>query len=354
MLRDRLPERLLAACIAALCLVTFVRFDASSPEQPEAAEHPEPPPTTAAPPERRDAMPAFYDDGSGAPIVDGLERCAAFRAASSDARRPAVAGLFDAGTNLLAKLLRANCVLPRECAGVAKRGAPGHSDASAVEAEIALFAAFHGTPKGDRLLAGCAPFLAQVPWGKHNPYSHAGRHRAPSYERVNVSEVLPVVVAKDPLAWVGSVCREPYALRFAGGACAAVGDVAAPWPAGPRTYASLFELWAAWHGEYLDAARPRLLVRYEDLLWRGEATVAAICACVGGDMTPTFDAVAASAKDGGRGHADKARTSRGDALRRYGNATLRRAGLSEADLAALARLPDARLLRRFAYDRGYR
>ncbi|KAH8062647.1 hypothetical protein JL722_3574 [Aureococcus anophagefferens] len=346
MLRDRLPV-LLAACIAALCLATFIRFDASSPEQPEAAAHPAPPPTTAAPPERRDAMPAFYDDGSGAPIVDGLERCAAFRAASSDARRPAVAGLFDAGTNqgskeseipnfkgsylgrtnLLAKLLRANCVLPRECAGVATRGAPGHADASAVEAEIALFAAFHGTRKGDRLLAGCAPFLPQV---------------------------LPVVVAKDPLAWVGSVCREPYALRFASGACAAVGDVAAPWPAGPRTYASLFDLWAAWHGEYLDAATPRLLVRYEDLLWRGEATVAAICACVGGDMTPTFDAVAASAKDGGRGHADKARTSRGDALRRYGNATLRRAGLSEADLAALARLPDARLLRRFAYDRGYR
>ena len=54
MLRDRLPERLLAACIAALCLVTFVRFDASSPEQPEAAAHPEPPPTAAAPPERRD------------------------------------------------------------------------------------------------------------------------------------------------------------------------------------------------------------------------------------------------------------------------------------------------------------
>ncbi|KAH8060283.1 hypothetical protein JL720_13621 [Aureococcus anophagefferens] len=203
MLRDRLPV-LLAACIAALCLATFIRFDASSPEQPEAAAHPAPPPTT--------------------------------------------------GTNLLAKLLRANCVLPRECAGVATRGAPGHSDASAVEAEIALFAAFHGTRKGDRLLAGCAPFLPQVPWGKHNPYSHAGRHRAPSYERVNSSEVLPVVVAKDPLAWVGSVCREPYALRFASGACAAVGDVAAPWPAGPRTYASLFDLWAAWHGEYLDAA----------------------------------------------------------------------------------------------------
>ncbi|KAH8059560.1 hypothetical protein JL720_13773 [Aureococcus anophagefferens] len=126
MLRDRLPV-LLAACIAALA--TFIRFDASSPEQPEAAAHP-PPPTTGAPPERRDAMPAFYDDG-GAPIVDGLERAPR--------------------TNLLAKLLRANCVLPRECAGVATRGAPGHSDASAVEAEIALAAAFHGARKGDRL-----------------------------------------------------------------------------------------------------------------------------------------------------------------------------------------------------------
>ena len=119
----------------------------------------------------------------------------------------------------------------------------------------------------------------------------------------------------------------------------------------PSVFSSLPDFWSRWNRLYYDAAFPRLMVRYEDLLWRGEATVAAICACVGGDMTPTFDAVAASAKDGGRGHADKARTSRGDALRRYGNATLRRAGLSEADLAALARLPDARLLRRFALSR---
>ena len=66
-------------------------------------------------PPSTDEIPAFYDDGSGAPIVEGLDRCAAFRAATTDARRPAVAGLFNTGTNFLMKLLRSNCVLPREC-----------------------------------------------------------------------------------------------------------------------------------------------------------------------------------------------------------------------------------------------
>ena len=41
-------------------------------------------------PPSTDEIPAFYDDGSGAPIVEGLDRCAAFRAATrSSSGRPA-------------------------------------------------------------------------------------------------------------------------------------------------------------------------------------------------------------------------------------------------------------------------
>ncbi len=65
--------------------------------------------------------PPVYNDASNAPRIVGLDQCAAFRAATSEKRRPAPAGLFNTGTNFLMSLLRMNCILPRECAG---RGIP--------------------------------------------------------------------------------------------------------------------------------------------------------------------------------------------------------------------------------------
>ena len=65
--------------------------------------------------------PPVYNDPSNAPRIVGLDQCAAFRAATSEKRRPAPAGLFNTGTNFLMSLLRMNCILPRECKG---RGIP--------------------------------------------------------------------------------------------------------------------------------------------------------------------------------------------------------------------------------------
>ena len=40
----------------------------------------------------------------------------------------------------------------------------------------------------------------------------------------------------------------------------------------PVKYKSLTDLWSRWNGDYLDMHGPRLLVRYEDLLWRTRET----------------------------------------------------------------------------------
>ena len=95
---------------------------------------------------------------------------------------------------------------------------------------------------------------------------------------------------------------------------------------GPRRR-SLARLWGAWHAEYLDAETPRLLVRYEDLLFRPQETVAEVCGCVGGRVAKGWDFdPLLSAYARGRG-------GRNFNLRRYGNDTLRRANINRGDLA---------------------
>ena len=93
----------------------------------------------------------------------------------------------------------------------------------------------------------------------------------------------------------------------------------------------------------MDADFPRLVLRYEDLLWRPRETVGAVCDCVGGRPAPAhlFDVV----EDVGGGR----RRSRRRNLRRYANVSLRYEHLGRADLALLEGLPDQRLVRRLKY-----
>ena len=60
-------------------------------------------------------LPPMYGGPATKPKPLGLERCAAFRATQGPRGRPAVAGLFNTGTNFLMKLLRMNCDFPDAC-----------------------------------------------------------------------------------------------------------------------------------------------------------------------------------------------------------------------------------------------
>ena len=51
----------------------------------------------------------------------------------------------------------------------------------------------------------------QVPWGKHNPA--AWKHKTVVKNRgynFNHDDVLPVVIIKDPVNWIHSMCKHPY------------------------------------------------------------------------------------------------------------------------------------------------
>merc|ERR1712187_46223 len=90
----------------------------------------------------------------------------------------------------------------------------------------------------------------QVPWGKHTPLHWRGKHFAPSLVKANVSAVLPLVLVKDPLAWMKSMCRNQYNCHFRHGHT----DASCPSPVNatkaecsfpkfPHYYESLMHLW---------------------------------------------------------------------------------------------------------------
>ena len=246
------------------------------------------------------AIPGFY----GAPAVLGLERCAAFRATTSVFRRAAAAGLFNTGTNLLTNLVRKNCVVQKPCPSERPQ-----------KEKMAMMA------RGE-----CIGYPFQIPWGKHNPLHFRGRHVVDRLDHFNISEVLPVALVKDPLTWARSMCRTPYAAKFRKGGCC-------PSPLDPKRqgsgtrnvtvnfkkgfpaerYAHLLGMWNAWYAAYYASSIPRLLVRYEDLLFAPKRTVRAVCECVGGKLKKDFDSFSEAAKFGA-GHGSTAGTSRASAL----------------------------------------
>lgn len=147
-----------------------------------------------------------------------------------------------------------------------------------------------------------------------------------------------IVMIKDPITWMASMCRHSYEAKWrhtlkhcpnlvpnehdkgrtpGEGAMKVkvkfatkhIGDEPIPDKTN-RTfvdYDSLVHLWNEWYNQWLHATDfPRLMVRFEDLLFHAEETVSKVCACGGGTMRPKFRYVEESAKgegEIGRAHA---------------------------------------------------
>lgn len=277
--------------------------------------------------------------------VVGLERCAAFRESTSLFRRSAVAGIFNSGTNFFTNLFRRNCVMPREC--------PKIGQGKMMEM----------MKRGE-----CLGYPFQTPWGKHNPLSwRDSGHVVDSLAHFNRSEILPVVMVKDPLTWARSMCRNAYAARFKKDpkCCPSPLDmltardhpsltngnstVTVPFRLDrPERYESLLNLWSTWYGAYWDSDMPRLMVRYEDLLFEPQQTLERVCDCVGGRLKTgaDFDPIAEPAKKG-KSHGNG--VSRAAALQRYASEATRYALLDARDLAYFQTAADPRLVAAFHY-----
>jgi hypothetical protein len=109
----------------------------------------------------------LYGEG---PVVIGLDTCERFRnTAPLDDASIGTAGLFNTGTNPFAMYIEANCKMPHNT---------------------------HDKHGGTRW---------QVPWGKHTLASRRMTNTAGHDGKVNKTNVMPIVLVRDPYSWMQSM-----------------------------------------------------------------------------------------------------------------------------------------------------
>lgn len=180
----------------------------------------------------------IYTNG---PRILGLDHCAKYREKVPErSRRWGVAGMPHTGTNALRYLMR-NC----------KFSSLAQSQAT------------------------------RVPWKKHT-FVNLSR---PEHHSENT---MAVVLVKDPVQWMASSCRKPYFVVHN-----VDGNSNCPSPVNSthgayfdnEHFESMVDIWGRWHREYfqndVSPKQPALMIRFEDMLFQPEATIAQVCGCLG-------------------------------------------------------------------------
>lgn len=116
-----------------------------------------------------------------------------------------------------------------------------------------------------------------------------------------------------------------------------------------RQHASLVEFWNDWNLAYVHATFPRLMVRFEDIVFHPKQLTQAVCECAGGKIhtNQPFQYVVESAKKGSAHGTEK--TSYVDALVKYGTEIGRYTGFTKNDLQYAQNHLDPDLMRLFGY-----
>lgn len=172
-------------------------------------------------------------------ILHGQEHCEIFRQHVPPHNRIlAVAGLFNTGTNLLHTQFTKN---------------------------------IHGVKT-----------IWQVPWGKHRMAQVKWDHTAHGMEQHNKKHVLPLVMLRDPLAWMQSMCANPYSAKWRHGphhcpnlvpnqqdhehfhrlSVEAFGVRVQYDASSQYEFTSLAHLWSEWHQQYWNADYPVLFSKF--------------------------------------------------------------------------------------------
>jgi hypothetical protein len=121
---------------------------------------------------------------------------------------------------------------------------------------------------------------------------------------------LPVFVVRDPFRWMQLMCHLPFNANWTRGEkgrCPNFVPSAAE-RADPRfnnmstfhvevihddvlreRYASLVDLWSSYYRSYVAADFPRLIVRFEDLVFHAERVMDLVSQCIGSPMMKSFD-----------------------------------------------------------------
>ena len=216
----------------------------------------------------------------------------------------------------------------------------------------------------------------QVPWGKHTPVKdeeYRLTHKSDKDKDVDATNILPAVTIRDPYVWMQSMCRIHYKAFWAHDTESSdkhcpnlipndadlrkfpwlqekeTVPVRVKYPEFVRHHTSLVHFWNDWYNEYVNASFPRIIVRFEDLVFHAKEVTTTVCHCAGGEMKPKFTYIVNSAKKGAAAHG-KDRTSFVDAIIRYGKDTNRLNSMTPEDLEFARASLDPNLMEFFNYQ----
>ena len=273
--------------------------------------------------------------GTESPLVLGQETCEAYRdTVPAFQRYVGVAGLFNTGTTALTTYLEANLLVPNSVYNWDDRP-PDHR--------------------------------YEVPWGKHRLYSIRDMFPLEGFTPGDYDKVLPIVVVRDPLVWMQSMCSATYTMRWrhteahCPNLVANEADVQhfqglqlqqiipAHIPKQNVKSTSLLDMWVKWYQEYRDSEQPHLIVRHEDLLWNPKAVLEAIRDCVGGTFKSESFVYLVGQSKWFHNHI-KAQTGMISGMIKYGSGATRLRNLTQFDLQyARGVLLQSRLMNDFHY-----
>ncbi|GAX20122.1 hypothetical protein FisN_17Lh074 [Fistulifera solaris] len=273
------------------------------------------------------------------PVIFGLETCQKFQTENGDPADHFVstAGTFNTGTNLMAELLIHNCHMP------ARMKKYGHRN------------------RGVRW---------QVLWGKHTPVGDEDfrLHHRTYNDTMNAEDIFPAVTVRDPFKWMQSMCRHKYAAHWHhdDAHCPSLipnaADIAkyhhlrseetipvlVRYKEFDKHHTSMVDFWNTWYQEYVQAPFPRLIVRFEDIIFHPVEVTKIACECAGGQLNDgKFRYQVESAKRG-TAHG-KQKTSYVDSLIQYGSEQGRYDGYSAEDLKFAQQHLDPELMKLFGY-----
>jgi hypothetical protein len=269
-----------------------------------------------------------------APTIFGLDSCSRFQSIMPAVERNlGCSGMFNTGTNLVTQLLKENCKIPER---VALYGINATREA-------------HG-------------IRWQVPWGKHTHAKYREEHSTEKAKLIKKESVLPVVTIRNPYHWMTTMCKHPYSAKWDGfhdKLCPNLIDHHHQLVELNVKYAdsrsdhhlSLAHLWNDWYRYYYDTdLYPRIMVRFEDLIFHAKNLTHQICSCAGGEIRADrpFQYIVDSAKDG-PGHGS-VRTGMVSAWIKYGKPLKAMAGYSKADWEAAREFLDKDLMETFNYQ----
>lgn len=285
------------------------------------------------------------------PKIVGLEQCSDYQLQipKKDAYI-GPSGLFNTGTNLLADLLLKNCKLPNRQWDPVKNPT---------------------TKFPYRMKTG---MLYQVPWGKHNPLSWRMDHEARmSPGSIDHEHVLPIVMIKDPYYWMGSLCRHKYATNWFHSKAHCPNLVPNEHDYGHRgitrmtksipvrvryqdrddmvvQYNSMLDFWNTWYSDYLNEKEfPRIMIRFEDILFHLDEVMTKICECGGGEVKQNKDGMHLKEQAAKKGTVHNGSSGLLSAITKYGSATHRLDGMTKEDVEFANENVSSDLMELFSY-----